>query len=71
MSEMTSDGWIEWSGGDCPVEQKAWVDVKFRDGRGSAMTHTAGYWDDVELSESCWHHEPCELDIVAYRVVTP
>ena len=27
-----NEGWIEWSGGECPVEESVLVDVKFRDG---------------------------------------
>ena len=27
-----SDGWIEWGGGECPVERGTLVDIKDRDG---------------------------------------
>ena len=27
-----NDGWIEWGGGECPVEEGTLVDVRFRDG---------------------------------------
>lgn len=27
-----SDGWIEWGGGECPVEEGTLVDVRFRNG---------------------------------------
>lgn len=29
---MTNDLWIEWNGGECPVEEGTLVDVKYRDG---------------------------------------
>lgn len=57
--------WIAWSGGECPVDERTRVQIKFRDGSEGPIFH-AKAWD--------WSHreEPlCARDIVAYRVVTP
>ncbi|MFW0699059.1 hypothetical protein [Pantoea sp. R13S299] len=53
------DGWIEWSGGDCPVERMAIVEVKFtQTPQGEGIAH---WWD--------WHHEEGENNIIAYRII--
>lgn len=55
-----ADGWIEWDGGECPVEDDAIIDIRFRDGheeRGAG----AG-WD--------WEHSG-GWDIIAYRLHKP
>lgn len=57
MSDIVpDDGWIEWSGGECPVEPNTLIRVKTKDGR--------------ELCErlawaNAWDHP----DLGAYRVV--
>jgi len=38
-----ADGWIEWNGGECPVDNDSLVDVKFPD--GSEYFNTDAYWD--------------------------
>lgn len=57
-----ADGWVEWKGGECPVEEDVIVDVKTRGG-------------EVEFSKArCWNwsHEQClciqSRQIVAYRL---
>jgi hypothetical protein len=57
-------GWIEFSGGECPVQPGTYVEVKQR--RGNTTT--------AILAESMgweWYKEPWnkDLDIVAYRIV--
>ncbi|WP_312759502.1 hypothetical protein [Pantoea brenneri] len=53
------DGWIEWGGGDCPVERMAIVEVKFtQTPQGEGIAH---WWD--------WHHEEGENNIIAYRII--
>jgi hypothetical protein len=57
-------GWIEFSGGECPVQSGTYVEVKQR--RGNTTT--------AILAESIsweWRKEPWnkDLDIVAYRIV--
>lgn len=56
------DGWIDWAGGDCPVESCAVVDVMFRYQENSATDH-AGAWR--------WNHNGTDSDIIAYRLHKP
>ena len=57
---MSNDGWIEWSGGVCPVPPDTLVEVKFRDGKGASQCEAAGI---------VWGHGGLGGDIVAYRVI--
>lgn len=56
------DGWIEWKGGECPVDAKATVDIKFRDGV-TVHGEPPQYWS--------WEHGSIYVEhqneIVAYR----
>lgn len=60
------DGWIEWHGGECPVDKNATVLVKFRgcphndDAEGP---YTAGLWS--------WSQAGGDGDIVEYKIVAP
>lgn len=61
------DGWIEWAGGECPVEPGVAIEVRMREpGHYSA---TAGY--DFTCSSKCafWHHSNMGNDIVSYRLI--
>lgn len=67
MSEQGK--WIEWSGGECPVDPGVRVDVRFRDSAQVYRDQPAQFW--------LWGHglDRCELadsgdDIIAYRVVS-
>lgn len=62
------DGWIEWTGGECPVEPETRVDVVFRDG-AQWDSYFAGHLDDLDATMSCWRHTADDGDIIAYRVV--
>lgn len=55
------DGWIPWSGGECPVAHDSWVDVKMRGGGESS--NTAGFWSWPHIDPSYPN------DIIAYHVV--
>lgn len=57
--EADGDGWIEWSGGKCPVSPEVKTEVKFRSGR--VRIRPAIEW--------CWSHASLRSDIIAYRVV--
>lgn len=61
---MTADGWIEWKGGECPVEPDAVVEVRMRDGRTATF-------DDGAVDEFWWGNDGCSVDILAYRIVKP
>lgn len=60
------DGWIDWTGGECPVLDCVRVDIRFRDGREECNTSPNGGWS--------WHHFPAagritpDGDIIAYRL---
>jgi hypothetical protein len=60
--------WIEWTGGECPVEPGTKVRTRSRD--GFAVTKVCE-GDEPKVE---WLHLPDnhpEWDIVAYRVVQP
>ena len=54
-----ADGWIEWKGGECPVDVDALVCCKLRSGKVSITAYHAGI-----LS---WRHDGNAADIIAYR----
>lgn len=57
------DGWIEWHGGECPVDPDTVVEVRF--GTPKPYRGEAGIWSwDAEIEAS-------PADITHYRVVTP
>ncbi len=55
------DGWIEWNGGECPVEKGALVEVKYSNGtyEGRAMPESAYRWVNRDDSQ---------YNIIAYRL---
>lgn len=60
-----NDGWIEWGGGECPVEKGALVDVKHLDGEI--------YQNKPAMGDNnvCWSHNGSHGDIIAYRLHKP
>lgn len=66
-----NDGWIEWGGGECPVEEGALVDVKYRDGvikKGlRALIANSGR----SASRLFWVKDNIPTDIIAYRLHQP
>jgi hypothetical protein len=60
------DGWIEWSGGECPVPVDAEVEIKFASGEYDDAL-PAGRWDWRHISMS--GGKPSLGNIIAYRVV--
>ena len=57
-----NDGWIEWGGGECPVDGRGMVDVIFGHG-GRMSANIADCWR--------WTHEGTDSDIIAYRLHKP
>ena len=55
-------GWIEWSGGDCPVGSDEVIEYVMRSGRASGRERNATVLD--------WGHHGENWDIVKYRVVS-
>lgn len=57
--------WIEWHGGECPVDRDEHVRIKHRGGFDSLVTVLAKHVD--------WSHRPSPLnrgDIIAYRIIS-
>lgn len=59
--------WIEWAGGECPVEEGKAVAVKYRDGG----VRVFGNKENIGKFTSVWRHQAADStnDIIAYRVV--
>jgi len=68
-----ADGWIEWNGGECPVEKGLMVDIRVRNGREernlAANTLTKGRIPDASCA--FWKNDGMAGDIIAYRLHTP
>ena len=62
-----NEGWIEWSGGEFPVEESVLVDVKFRDG----SIHKAQRANYYEWGHGRPHFATTSCDIIAYRLHQP
>lgn len=57
--------WIEWTGGECPVEKNQRVDVRYRTGQEAYYQIACGFfWTGFDEDGS---EHPA--DIIAYRVV--
>lgn len=52
--------WIEWDGGERPVNRSAIIQPKFRTGKIMPPV-IADFWD--------WRHTSSDLDIIAYRII--
>lgn len=57
-----ADGWIEWNGGECPVDGDCEVSIRVR-GEGGSARGKAKHWS--------WGHSGCGSDIIAYRLHKP
>nr|DAQ24801.1 MAG TPA: hypothetical protein [Caudoviricetes sp.] len=58
------DGWIQWAGGECPVDSDAIVEVRFRNpSRHEFNSDRAG--------DFYWSHHGFDGDIIAYRLQQP
>lgn len=66
-----ADGWIEWGGGECPVEVGALIDVKYRD-LHVQLGSKVGDRSAVELYVTTnWRNSGGATDIIAYRLHKP
>ena len=60
--QPADDGWIEWAGGECPVDGELMVEPKLR--KGSILSCDPAFrWSG--------EHSSSDYDIIAYRVVKP
>lgn len=57
-----ADGWIEWHGGECPVDGGKWINIRHRDGCEKEVGK-AGLFR--------WDHRQWVGDIIAYRLHQP
>jgi hypothetical protein len=59
-SQPENDGWIEWSGGKCPVDSNVKVAVRYR-----FLVES-----DVSQAENFhWNHIGHQYDIIAYKII--
>ena len=56
--QADADGWIPWSGGECPVHGRVPVEIQAKSGR--KQTGPAEVWE--------WRHFGHRGDIIAYRI---
>lgn len=56
--EMRDDGWVEHTGGPCPVNESEPVEAMLRDGRAGIRAAFTLFWN----------HDGRDDDIVAYRL---
>lgn len=59
-----SEGWIEWHGGECPVDSDAIVEVRYR-------SPNPYQYNNDRAGDFEWAHTGSGCDIIAYRVHTP
>ena len=62
-AQEPNDGWIDWSGGECPVPIGVTVDVTHRHGK-KYLKQSAG----CEGLARFWDHTGSGGDIIAYRI---
>ena len=62
--QAAADGWIPWSGGECPIPEGMAFDLRFRD--GAKLIAASSDWPTAEWDWSC---ESGPYGIVAYRIV--
>lgn len=55
------DGWIQWAGGECPVDSDAIVEVKYR----KPIPHQ---FNNDRAGDFTWSHDGLDCDIIAYRL---
>lgn len=63
-SVVGHNDWIQWAGGDCPVDSDAIVEVKCR--------HPSSYQcNNDRTGDFYWQHDGLGYDIIAYRLQQP
>lgn len=59
-----ADGWIEWAGGECPVDSDAIVEVKYRKPSPYQLNND-------RAGDFTWSHDGSGYDIIVYRLPHP
>lgn len=70
-SAADSDGWIEWAGGECPLEKGTIIDTKDRDGHEN-FGEVIGITNNVD--NIFWQRGACSYpayEIISYRLHQP
>lgn len=78
MTGEKEGGWIEWAGGDCPVERGTVIDCRYRDGHETSdlvAQHLSSHEKIGNIIYAAhwafWKADGSPNDIIAYRVVQP
>lgn len=58
------NGWINWHGGECPVDSDAIVEVKYRKPNPYQL-------NNERAGDFAWAHDGIDDDIIAYRLQQP
>lgn len=72
-----NEGWIEWAGGECPVEKGTLVDVRYRNGKenhhvAAGVRGSVAAGGDLRGMFACdWSNGSSGNDIIAYRLHQP
>ena len=62
--QADEDGWIPWSGGECPIPEGMAFDLRFRD--GAKLIAASSTWSATDWG---WSLDSRPYDIIAYRIV--
>jgi hypothetical protein len=63
LVEADSEGWIPWSGGECPLPESKLAEVRLQDGQ-------QGRFESIDLlTHRSWQKWNCGGDIIAYRPI--
>lgn len=63
-SVVGHNGWIQWAGGECPVDSDAIVEVRYR-------SPNPYQFNNDRAGDFTWSHDGIDGDIIAYRVHNP
>ena len=67
-----NDGWIEWGGGECPVEEGTLVDIRDGDGHEWHGVKAAPKDEYSDAASTFWEHKGSPRNnIIAYRLHKP
>jgi hypothetical protein len=75
MTKVDSEGWIQWSGGEMPVEKGTLIDVKYLDCVVNLHVEAGGNFPSngsvITMAANRWTHTGADSDIIAYRINEP
>ena len=65
--EWSGGDWIEWAGGECPVDEETVVDYILREG-GIDYVKAESLLCLARAGDLRWNHRSDDSDIIAYRI---